>query len=201
MREAGEAIRSSLLRAWDGFWMVLEAEICWLVLSLPIVTAPLAVAGLYYSMHQLSSGESLEWKTFFSGARRYAGAGYRWFGFNLAVIGVLGFYLWFFSSSTVDWGPLAGGLVAGVLALWAALQAFTFPFMLSQEKPSYRTALRNSLVFYLKWPAFAISLVFFNLVIIVLSIWIRFPWLVFTSSLTALIACDGLRKKTEAMHL
>jgi hypothetical protein len=61
--------------------------------------------------------------------------------------------------------------------------------MLAQEKPSYLNALRNSAVLFLKWPGQAVGFTLFNLVVIVLSLWLRFPWLVFGASLPALMAC------------
>jgi hypothetical protein len=61
--------------------------------------------------------------------------------------------------------------------------------MLAQEKPSYRNALRNSLVMLLKWPGVTLGFTLFNLVLIALSLWLRFPWLVFGASLPALMAC------------
>ncbi len=66
---------------------------------------------------------------------------------------------------------------------------FTFPFMLEQTKPSYLNALRNSAVLFLKWPGQALGFTFINLVVIGLSVWLRFPWLIFGASLPALMSC------------
>ena len=199
MRQIGKIMFSGLVTAWDGFWFVWLAEILWFALCLPIITAPLAFTGLYYTMHQLANGESVDWKTFFEGIKRYFWAGLRWFGFNLLVVFVLAFYFLFFSASglTQDLRQAISGVPAGLLVVWAIINAFTFPLMLRQEKPSYLTALHNSLVFYLKWPLFTLAFVLFNAAVIALSIWLQFPALILTGSLTALMACVCVKYKIE----
>ena len=199
MRQIGKIMFSGLVTAWDGFWFVWLAEILWFALCLPIITAPLAFTGLYYTMHQLANGESVDWKTFFEGIKRYFWAGLRWFGFNLLVVFVLAFYFLFFSASdlTQDLRQAISGVPAGLMVVWGIINAFTFPLMLQQEKPSYLTALRNSLVFYLKWPLFTLAFVLFNAAVIALSIWLQFPALVLTGSLTALMACVCVKYNIE----
>jgi hypothetical protein len=195
LKAAGQMIYKVMLVAWDGAWIVCLSELCWLALSLFIVTAPAAAAGMYYTMKELAYGESVDWKTFFRGVKKHFWAGYRWAGFNLLAVGLLVFYAWFFSASKADWGQLISGIPLGLFILWVILQTFTFPLMLEQEKPSYRNALRNSLVIFLKWPGYALGIVLFNAVILGLSVWLRFPWAILTFSLTALVTSYGLKEK------
>ncbi len=84
---------------------------------------------------------------------------------------------------------LKSGIPLGIIAIWWAVNQFTFPFMLIQKKPSYLNALRNSLVIFIKWPGVTLGFTLFNLAVILLSLWLRFPWLFFTGSLPALMAC------------
>ena len=188
-----------LMTAWDGFWIVWLAEVLWFALCLPVITAPAAFTGLYYTMHELANGESVDWKTFFEGIKRYFWAGMRWFGFNLLAVFLLAFYFLFFSSSglEVDVRQALSGVPAGLLIVWAIINAFTFPLMLMQDKPSYLTALRNSLVFYLKWPLYTLAFILFNTAVIALTIWLQVPALVLTGSLTALMACVCVKFKIE----
>lgn len=177
---------------WDGFWMVWLSNLFWLALMIPVITIPLAFAGLYASAHGIVHGESLEWTSFFTGIKKHFAASLRWTGANLFVFAVLLFYVWFFSyreNDLVDSWRRLGSFAVIVALLWWCLNMFTFPFMLVQEKPSYRNALRNAIVLFLKWPGQAMGFVLFNLVVIALSVWLRFPWLVFGASLPALMAC------------
>ena len=192
MAQAGRLIYKGFLIAWDGFWMLWLSNLFWLVLCLPVVTAPLAFAGLYTCAHGLAYGESLEWKSFFAGIKQHFAASLRWSGANLLVFFTLAFYAWYFSTdksslarslSSFSVFPLVLGL------LWWIVNMYTFPFMLVQEKPSYLNALRNSLVMFLKCPGIAFGFTLFNAGIFAISLWLRFPWLVLSASLPALMAC------------
>ena len=81
------------------------------------------------------------------------------------------------------------GISLALAFLWWVLNMYTFPFMLVQTEPSYLNALRNSVVLFIKWPGQALGFTLFNLLVIGLSLWSRFPWLVFGASLPALMAC------------
>ncbi len=200
MRKIGKIMLKGLYTAWDGFWILWLANIFWFLLCLPIITAPAAFAGLYYTAHQLANDESVDWKTFFEGIKRYFWPGLRWFMANILVAFVLGFYFLFFSSggglSQVPKQVLSG-VPVGLLIAWGIINAFTFPLMLVQEKPSYLTALRNSLVFYMKWPGYTLAFVVFNAAVIAFCVWLQVPILIILGSLTALMACVCVRYKLE----
>lgn len=192
MARAGRLIYDGFLLTWDGFWVVWLSNLFWLALLIPVITAPLAFAGLYACAQGVVYGESLDWKSFFGGIKKHFGASLRWAGVNLLVFSVLAFYVWLFSggenSLSASWRNF-GGVPLVIGALWLVVNMFTFPFMLVQEKPSYRNALRNAIVLFLKWPGQSMGFVLFNLVVVALSLWLRFPWLVFGASLPALMAC------------
>ena len=192
MARAGRLIYDGFLIMWDGFWMVWLSNLLWLALLIPVITAPLAFAGLYACVHGIVHGESLDWNSFFSGIKKHFGASLRWTGANLLVFFVLAFYTWFFSAgknlSLELWHNL-GSLSLMLALVWWIINMFTFPFMLAQEKLTYLNALRNSVVLFIKWPGQAFGFTLFNLVIVALSLWLRFPWLVFGASLPALMAC------------
>jgi hypothetical protein len=163
-----------------------------LVLLIPLITIPLAFAGLYACAYGLVHGESLEWHSFFAGIKKHFGASLRWTLANLFVLFLLGFYAWFFTTQIEDPAARSSTLIGIVLALallWWVLNMYTFPFMLVQAKPSYLNALRNSAVLFIKWPGQVLGCTLFNLLVIFISVWLRFPWLIFGASLPALISC------------
>lgn len=201
MASSGEKVLHTFKRLWDGFWVIWLAQIFWLLLCLPIVTIPLAFAGLYSSAHAVAFGESTTWKTFFEGAKAKWKPALAWSLINLLVFGVLVFYIWFFSQN-------ASGLPANtvnillvvaivVLVMWFLLNQFTFPFMLAQEKPSYKQALRNSLVLFLKWPGMTFVFTVLILCVFALAFAFRFFWVVFATSLPAFLACSCVKYATD----
>ena len=198
MQKLGKNIFDGLTTAWDGLWIIWITEIFWILLCLPIVTIPAAFAGQYYTMHELVNGETVEWRTFFEGIKLFFWPAVRWTVVNLLVILTLGIYILFLSSSAsssgLDW---LSGIPLGLLVIWLIINGFTFPFMLNQENPSYGMALRNSLIFYLKWPFQALAFILINAVVIGLSIWLVIPWIILTASFTALMASVVIKNKLE----
>jgi len=186
---AGRLIYDGFFVMWDGFWIVWLSNLFWLAFLIPVITIPLAFAGLYTCAHGLAHGESLEWQSFFTGIKKYFGASLRWSGANLLVFFVLTFYIWFFSVRGNNLTDVWRNVFIVLALLWSALNMYTFPFMLVQQKPSYLNALRNSAILFLKWPGQALGFTLFNLLVIGLSLWLRFPWLVFGASLPALMSC------------
>ena len=81
----------------DEFRMVWLSNVFWLALIIPVITIPLAFAGLYSCAHGIVQGESLKWKSFFNGIKKHFGASVLWTGANLLVLAVIIFYVWFFS--------------------------------------------------------------------------------------------------------
>ena len=192
MARAGRLIYDGFLVMWDGFWIVWLSNLFWLALLIPVITFPLAFCGLYTCAHGLAHGESLDWQSFFTGIKKYWGASVRWSGANLLVFFVLTFYVWFFSfrgGNVTNTGRTVGNVFLVLALLWLALNLYTFPFMLVQAKPSFLNALRNSAVLFIKWPGQALGFTLFNFLVIGLSLWLRFPWLVFGASLPALMSC------------
>ena len=177
---------------WDGFWIIWLSNVLWIVFLIPVITVPLAFAGLYACVHSLAHNESLEWQTFFTGIKKHFSASLKWTVVNLFVSILLGFYAWFFTGQIEDPAARSSTLIGIVLAaavLWCILNMYTFPFMLVQAKPSYLNALRNSAVLFIKWPGQALGMTFFNLAVIFISVWLRFPLLIFGASLPALMSC------------
>jgi hypothetical protein len=201
MAKAGRLIYDGFLIAWDGFWVIWISDLLWLLFCLPLVTAPMGFAGLYECASGLAYGESITWRTFFSGIKRHLGTCYRWAVFNLIVILFLAFYVWFFSPFKGNLTGLASTLLSGVtlalIVLWWIFNQFTFPFMLVQQQPSYSKALRNSLVMLIKWPGVTLGFTLFNLALLALCLLLRFPLVVCGGSLPALMACLCVRYSIE----
>jgi hypothetical protein len=204
MGNLGKNIIEGFITYWDGFWTAWWVQILWIALCLPVVTIPLAFAGLYHTMYQMANGESLEWNTFFEGIKLYWWPAIRWGLVNFLVIALLGSYTLSLVSSGnglgQDWEQVASGVTLGLLVIWLAINAFTFPFMLAQESPSYRQALRNSMILYLKWPVYTLAFVVVIAAVIGLSVWLLVPWVILTSSLAALMACVCVKNKVSVIQ-
>lgn len=184
----GHILWKALVDAYDDFTQLVMINLLWFIFTIPLLTAPPAIAGLFYATNRLAHRQSVTWRTFFDGFRERFWLGWRWSLANLLVIGIGLFNVWFYGQLQTSWAGLAQGLFSGVIVLWLLLQVYTFPILLEQTAPRLSTAMRNSLTIYIRRPGFSLSLAATLLVIAVLSSIFLAPWVLFTAGLVAFLA-------------
>jgi hypothetical protein len=198
MRKQLKIVWNGLLNAYDAAFMIVIANVFAIVFCLPVITTPLAVAGLFYTNFQLASGESVDWKTFFEGIKRYWWPAIRWTVINAVVLFSLRFYFYLFIAREEIWASALLGLTMGVMAIWILLQAFTFPMMLEQEKPGFFMALRNSLIFYMRWPGYSFSFLLPILVLAIASLFFPPLWIFISISLIAYLGSYAVHFRIDS---
>lgn len=167
-------------------------NVVWFVACLPVVTAIPATAGLFYATNRLAHGTSAGWRDLLDGLRRYAVVSYPWGLLNLLVAAVVVSNVVYYSQQEAGWTQAARVVLVALGIFWAMLQLYTFPFILEQERPSLRLALRNSFVIVLKRPLHSLGLVFAVLALALITTVALWPaWLFITASLCAYIANTG----------
>ena len=187
----------ALVNAYDAGWELVQINLLWFVLSIPIITLPVTTAGLAYYMHELAHGESMSWKDFFVGMRKYFWPSMRFLLLNLIIIFLLLFYHIYFSYLNNSFTPIIVGLIYGIGIIWLLLMPFVFPLMLEQKKPGLRNGLRNSLVMYLKWPGITLPVVILVYLLAYGSYLILVPWGIITASLCSFVMAYVAMVKAE----
>jgi len=192
----------ALVNAYDAGWELVQINLLWFVLSIPIITLPFTMAGLAYYMHELAHGESMTWRDFFVGIRKYFWPSMRFLLLNLIIIFLLLFYDIYFSHLNNSFTSIVIGLIYGIGIIWLLLMPFVFPLMLEQKKPGLRNGLRNSLVMYLKWPGITLLVVILVYLLAYGSYLILVPWGIITASLCSfLLASVAMVKAEESAQL
>ncbi len=187
MDSSGRIIRDALLEAYDSFSQLAIANILWFILTIPLVTAPPAAAGLFFYTHELAHRHPVDWRTFFTGFRKYFWLSWIWAVTNLVAIIILGVNAWFYMQVKTAWAPWMAGFFVGILVLWLLLQMYTFPLLLEQTDQRMRVALRNSVVLYLKRAGFSLALVFIVIPFAIISTIIPPLWIIITAAASAFL--------------
>jgi len=181
--------RETLINLYYDLVPLVSLNIIWFLLTLPIVTAFPAAAGLYYATNQLAHQKGAGWKTFFDGFRIHFWLSWRWGLLNVIIILVAVSNIKFYGQLEAEWSVWLRGVIIGLSILWGIIQLYTFPFLLEQEKQRLSTALRNSMVLLATRPAPVLSVAFLSLMLAVLSTVIVLPaWFFFTASLSVYLA-------------
>jgi len=201
MKTSGAWIREALADAYYDSIPLITINLLWFLLTLLLVTAPPAAAGLYYATNRLAHRRSANWRTFFEGFRAHFWLGWRWVLTNLLVLAVLLGDAWFYGRMGWGWGEWVQGFLVGLAILWGLLQIYTFPLLLEQQERRMLVAVRNSAVLYLRRPLFSIGLALVVILLIGLSTWLLPPcWLFFTASLSAFLANRGTIVLIESLQ-
>lgn len=174
---------------WQNADAVVRVNVLWFALTVIVVTAPQALAGLYTYLHKIAQEEAFPTlDDFWQGFRSLAGPAWRWALLNVAAAVILAANLLFYRSIDTT---AAGGLFwfwAVVGANWFALQGYVFPLLLLQEQPRIRTALRNALVIYLRHPLRTVIHAALAVAIMALSTVALLPWILFTGAALGMLS-------------
>lgn len=184
-------IRDALVDAYYDALPLVSVNLLWFMLTLPLVTAPPAAAGLYHTTNRLAHQRPANWRTFFEGFRTHFWLGWRWGLANLVVLSVLGGNYAFYGKLELSWGRWAQGLFLGLAMVWGLLQVYTFPLLLEQEDQRVLTAVRNSVVLYLQRPVFSLGLALLVVLLVGMSSLLPPSWLLITGSLCAYLTNRG----------
>ena len=188
MELAGRLIWEWLVEAYDSFWNLVVFNVLWALLTVLIIPAVPAAAGLYYATNELAHQHPVNWRTFFEGIRAHFWLGWRWGLMNLAVLIVLAVNFRFYGRLPAGWAGWAQGFVLGLAGLWGLLQIYSFPLLLEQTDRRLLIALRNSVVLLVRRPGLTLGLILFLAALIALSTLLLPPvWLFLTASLSAFL--------------
>jgi uncharacterized membrane protein YesL len=168
---------------WDTYYDLIPlivTNLLWFVLTLPIVTAFPAAAGLSYAANQVVKGKSVNWRTFFEGFKEYLGYSYKWGFLTLITYAVLLIALSFYNAIDASWAVALTALSFAFVILWTIIQLYALPLVFEQVEKSLLMALRNSLVLLLKRPLATFGLLLGIVAIAAISIIL--PPLVFVIS-------------------
>ena len=151
------------LRVWRHAWRHLRhrgyvyvwANLCFVVVALPILTAPAGFAGLVKLSRALQRDERADLNTFWAGVRENLGRGIALGTLSLAILVVnLSNLAVYEVSTSLDVSLRIVWIIA--IALWFMLMFYFWPVYYAMEKPTSIGVLRNALVLVLRHPAFTL---------------------------------------------
>lgn len=172
---------------------IIKINLLWVLLTLPVVTAPGAIAGLFYTTNKLVKNEPINSGTFFEGFRKYFWMSWLWTLLNIVVF-IIGYINFVFyqniDGSITKWGV---GIVLGLGINWSMLQLYIFPLLIEQRDKRLLAAVRNSVVLFLRHPGPTYLTTAVLFLVAFISIWLfGIPWLIFLGGLCAYLITTTL---------
>ena len=186
MIAAGRVIWRGLVQFERYGWLYVAMNILTAVLSIPLITAPAAYAGLCHFSHTAQTSLTASFSDYWEGFRANLGRGIVVGIANIAIFGML------FSNSVYYASQTGLGFVA-LRIVWLTISViavcvnfYLWPILEEMEQPNLREGVHNALVMTLTNPIFTAQL----LVVVMLLVSISMVTIVLLFLITgSLIAC------------
>ncbi|HIE38726.1 MAG TPA: DUF624 domain-containing protein [Anaerolineae bacterium] len=203
MRDALGVFREALRDTYDELFLLVPVNLVTLLLLVPVVTGPPAVAGLWAVGNRVTRGEAVGWRDYFRAFRDHFGRAWALAGLHLAVLGGLAVNLWFYAPGNNPF-PLPPQLSLYIQAIWVGMgvlwllfSQYLLPLILEQEDRRVQVALRNGAVLLAARPGFAVTLLALTILVGVFSTFLTAPWFVITPAFLAVLTNGAVLRLLE----
>ena len=192
MLRALRVFRSSLGALYYELFLLVGVNLAWLGLSLLVVTAPPATAGVYYLANQLAKGETVSFSLFVQGMRRYFRRSWLLAIIAVVISVLLVGNILFYANFANQWVRLISVFWGYVLLFWLAMLIYLFPLLIEQSDKSLLLILRNAALLVLDNLAFTLTLGILLLLFLLLNVALAVPLFLMAMSGLALIQSKAL---------
>jgi len=178
---------------WEELLFLALMNLVTVLLMLPVVTFPPALAALCCVANLVAREKAIHWSDYFDGFRRYFLKSWALALLNILVLVIMATNIWFYTPDVAPFklSPQASlaldALFATLGLLWILMQLYAFPLVLEQTDERLRTALRNALALIVINPGFSILLLIFLVLIAALSIAVPPLWVLLTFAFFAVV--------------
>ncbi|MBC7814677.1 MAG: DUF624 domain-containing protein [Burkholderiales bacterium] len=181
-------------RGYTYIW----ANVLWFLLSLPVVTAPAAWAGLVRLSRAAYLQPQASLDDFWAGFRENLGRGAVLAAANIVIFGLTWANLSAYRAGSGTPFDVARIVWTLALLLWVTVQLYLWPIFYAMETPSMRGALRNAIVMLVLNPLFSLGLMLGVGVIVVFSVIFFAAWPLLTGGALASVATAAVFDRLEA---
>lgn len=177
------------------------ANVAFIVLCVPIFTAPAALSALFRVSHAAftephEADLALFWETFRENLWKALPWGLAHAAFVVINFSNLHAYAGdprpLFQVLRVVW------LLAGIV--WAAALLYTWPLYYEMQQPSLYMATRNALIMVLQNPLFTITMLTSAAIIILFSLWLLAAWVLLTFGALAMIGSAAVLDRLQVFR-
>lgn len=173
------------------------ANLFWLLLTLPIITAPAAWAGLMVMSHRAHTSPTGDLHDFWDGFRQNLARGFLLALANVVIIGVNVVNLLAYAHSSGIEFVLLRTAWLFTLAIWLTVQFYMWALYYEMKEPTLLGAMRNALVLMLLNPGFTLSIWIVIGALLAFSTLFVVLWLLLTGSALAVLATSAVQDRLE----
>ena len=188
--------KRTIFHTYDNLGAFVLANLVWIALSIPIITAPAATAALFDLGRRAAGGEPVGVKQLGGAFRRHFVPALRLALFDLVVAALLWFNVDFYSHLG-SWATLPGFLLAGLMiwvaGFWILMHAHLLPVLVGGER-RFAHLLRKSALLTLDNLGYTIGVTVQALALLAISLLTGAGFLLVGGSLIAVLLSTGHRE-------
>jgi len=199
MRDVFRVFWEALKDFWDELFLLALMNAVTVLLAIPVITFPPALAGLWSVANRVVQGMATGWRDYFAGFRRYF-----WKAWGLALLNILVTTIVLTSirfytpgNAPFEINPTLSLWIRAfwvvVALLWMVFQMYPLALLLEQEDQRLRTALRNAAALLIANPGFTLLLAVLLLITAVISTVFPALWFLVTVALFAVVCNKAVR--------
>lgn len=196
---------NGLLASWRGLrhmnhrgYIYIWANVAAVVLSLPVITAPAAWAGLVRMSHLAYRDRSADLNDFWDAFKENLWRGIVMGLLNIVIITVNVSNLWVYREQSGLEYDLMRLVWLLALVLWFSVQFYLWPLYFEMEQPTLHGALRNAALMTLMNPLFTFVLWLVVVLIVIISTVMVVAWLLLTLSMLASISNSAVNNRLQS---
>jgi uncharacterized membrane protein YesL len=193
MKQAFRIFWQAVKDSWDELFLLMLMNIVTLLLVVPVVTFPPALAGLWNAGNLVAKGKAIRWSDYFEGFRRYF-----WKAWGLALLNTLVTFIVytnvrFYNPAVAPFevNPTLSlwiqALFVGLALVWLVIQMYPMALLLEQEDQRLRVAMRNAAILFISNLGFNLVMALLLLLVAVLSTLFPALWVMATLALFAVV--------------
>jgi len=190
----------SLRDTYEELFILIGANLLALLLFIPVVTGPPALAGLHHLGFRIANEKRVELGFFWEGFRSYFLDSWKLAALNVLVFGILGADIWFYLFRTQGVWRVIGFVSVWLLLIWIVAQLYTFPLLVRQEERKLFLLIKNAILLTLAYPGFSLTTTV--LLVLILALSVAFPILFVLAGLSfaAVMGAHALHQGIEMVE-
>jgi hypothetical protein len=192
--EAMSVFWQTLKDTWEELFQLAIVNLVWLFTSLTIVLFPVSLSGVYYVANRVAHGKTFGFGHFIEGVKKFWWRSLLWFLANILMVVLIYTNLVFYPNAFQGawWSVALGGFWIALFAFWLTMQLYFWPLLIEQETPQMLLAWRNSAYLVLANPFYALFMISFTLLLVVVSVALTLPLLFVGMSIVALLGNNAV---------
>lgn len=191
----------TLKALYDELFLFVWLSLLWWVGTVLVLPAGPVTSGLHKAANEVANYRRVDSSYFWEAARGEIVKSWILLGFNLLLLGGIGFNIFFYAQNPANWARIVAVIWVWVFVFLLLAGQYFFPLFWQQEEQRLVLVLRNATLLTLRHPLYTFLMLIFQITLLVISVVTVLPIFLLTPAAIAVAANVALVGVLEEMGL